>query len=116
MIFEASKQADVLIVALNTDSSIKRYKSPDRPIVPLENRMAMMAALEFVDYVTSFDETDPKIILEIIQPDVHVNGAEYGAECLEADVVKKAGGRIHIVDLIPGQSTTNLVEKIKLCV
>ena len=116
MIFEASKQADVLIVALNTDDSIKQYKSPDRPIVPLENRLAMMAALEFVTYVTAFDETDPKAILEIIQPDVHVNGAEYGEDCLEANIVKQAGGRVHIVDLIPGLSTTNLLEKIKQCV
>ncbi|MCB1108536.1 MAG: adenylyltransferase/cytidyltransferase family protein [Chlamydiia bacterium] len=116
MIFEASKQADVLIVALNSDASIKQYKSPDRPIIPLKDRMSMMAALGFVTYVTSFDETDPRALLEQIRPDVHVNGSEYGHNCIEAPVVKSAGGRIHIVDLIPGLSTTNILEKIKQCV
>ena len=116
MIFEASKQADVLIVALNTDASIQQYKSADRPIVPLQDRMAMMAAIEFVDYVTAFDETTPLKILEVIQPDVHVNGSEYGEDCIESGVVKQGGGKIHIVDLIPGLSTTHLIEKIKQCV
>ena len=59
MIHEASQQADVLLLALNSDSSIQKYKSPLRPIVPLENRLEMVAALQFVDYVTYFNETDP---------------------------------------------------------
>jgi D-glycero-beta-D-manno-heptose 1-phosphate adenylyltransferase len=112
MIYEASKQADILIVALNTDSSIQRYKSPLRPIVPLEYRLRMMAALSFVDYVTTFDETDPRVLLGKIKPHVHVNGAEYGANCIEADVVRENGGRLHIVELIPGLSTTTLIKKI----
>lgn len=112
MIYEASKQADILIVALNTDSSIQKYKSPLRPIVPLEYRLRMMAALSFVDYVTTFDETDPRVLLGKIKPHVHVNGAEYGANCIEADVVKENGGRLHIVELIPGLSTTTLIKKI----
>lgn len=111
MIYEASLQADVLIVALNTDSSIKRYKSEERPIIPLEDRLQMMAALEFVDYVTYFDETDPCAFLRIVNPDVHVNGAEYGENCIEADVVKK----LHIVKLVPGCSTTALIQRIKEC-
>ena len=75
-----------------------------------------MAALSFVDFVTSFEETDPRELLEKIRPNVHVNGAEYGAECIEADTVRSHGGRIHIVDLIPGLSTTQIVTKIKnLC-
>ena len=64
MIYQASQVADVLIVALNSDRSIQQYKSPLRPIIPLEYRLQMMAALEFVDYVTSFDETDPRRLLE----------------------------------------------------
>lgn len=112
IIYEASRQGDVLIVALNTDASIQKYKSPKRPIVSLENRLRMMAALGFVDYVTSFDETDPRVILEKIKPHVHVNGAEYGAECIEAEIVKKHGGIIHIVQLVPGLSTSNLIKKI----
>lgn len=116
MIHEASQQADVLLMALNSDSSIQKYKSPLRPIVPLEHRLEMVAALQFVDYVTYFNETDPIAFLELVKPDVHVNGAEYGDECIEAKVVKKHGGRIHIVQLVPGLSTSNLIKKIKSCV
>jgi len=111
--FEASKQADCLIVALNTDHSIQQYKSPKRPIIPLEYRLRMVSALCFVDYVTWFDETDPRELLKVIAPDVHVNGAEYGEACIEAETVKSCGGRLHIVSLIPGMSTTQIVEKIK---
>ncbi|MCB1072373.1 MAG: adenylyltransferase/cytidyltransferase family protein [Chlamydiales bacterium] len=116
MIHEASQQADVLILALNSDASIKKYKSPLRPIVTLKHRLEMVAALEFVDYVTYFDETDPIALLEKIKPDVHNNGSEYGENCIEAEVVKKHGGKIHIVKLIPGLSTSKLIEKIKTCV
>lgn len=112
IIYEASQVADILIVALNTDESIKIYKHPDRPIIPLEYRMQMMAALQFVDLVTSFSETDPIRILGEIKPDVHVNGAEYGENCIEADIVRQNGGRIHIVQLIPGLSTSQIVKKI----
>lgn len=112
IIFEASKVADVLIVALNTDRSIQQYKSPNRPIIPLEYRLEMMSALEFVDYVTWFDETDPRLLLAKIRPDVHVNGTEYGENCIEAEVVKAYGGKIHIVPLIPGLSTTEITKKI----
>jgi len=112
MIFEASKQADILLVALNSDESIRGYKSPLRPIIPLEYRMQMVAALEFVDFVTSFDELDPRALLEEVAPHVHVNGAEYGKNCLEAECVEKNGGSVHIVELIPGLSTTMILKKI----
>ena len=115
IIYEASKQADRLILALNSDSSIQQYKSPDRPIIPLASRLAMIAALEFVDYVTWFDETDPLVVLSKIKPDVHVNGAEYGPNCIEAEVVKKNGGRLHIVERIDGLATSAIIEKIKKC-
>jgi rfaE bifunctional protein nucleotidyltransferase chain/domain len=113
IIYEAKKQADYLIMALNTDRSIQEYKSRDRPLISLENRLKMVAALEAVDYVSYFDETDPCKILHLIQPDVHVNGSEYGAECIEAATVKQYGGRVHLVSLIPGLSTTKIIEKIK---
>lgn len=112
MIYEASLQGDVLILALNTDSSIKRYKSEKRPIIPLKYRVQMMAAIGFVDYVTWFDETDPRALLEKIRPDVHANGSEYGPNCIEAEVVKKHGGNIYIVSKIPGLSTSEIIAKI----
>lgn len=112
MIYEASKMADVLIIALNSDSSIKQYKSADRPIIALNDRLQMMAAIEFVDYVTWFDETNPCQVLEILKPDVHVNGQEYGENCIEAETVKANGGRLAIVPLVPGLSTSKIIEKI----
>lgn len=113
IIHEASKQADRLIVALNSDHSIQQYKDKTRPIVPLCFRLEMMAALEFVDFVTWFEETDPRVLLDKIKPDVHVNGIEYGENCLEADVVRKNGGRIHLVDRIPSLATSNIIDKIR---
>lgn len=113
MIYQASLQADILIVALNTDQSIKAYKSPLRPIIPLEQRLRMMAAIEMVDYVTWFDETDPCAVLAKIRPHVHVNGAEYGEQCIEAETVHMYGGQIHIVQLVPGLSTSQILKKIR---
>ena len=112
MIYQASLQGDVLIVALNSDSSIKQYKSADRPFIPLEQRMQMIAALDMVDYVTWFEELDPRPLLSKLKPDVHVNGAEYGENCIEAETVKMNGGRLHIVELVPGLSTTQIVKRI----
>lgn len=113
IIYEASLQGDILILALNTDSSIKRYKSPKRPIIPLQYRLQMMAALAFVDYVTWFDETDPRQLLTTIKPDIHVNGSEYGENCIEAETVKSHGGKIHIVQLVPSLSTSEIIRKIQ---
>lgn len=113
MLYEGSQMADVFIVALNSDSSIRQYKSVLRPIIPLEHRIQMMAALEFIDYVTWFNETDPREILSVIRPDVHVNGAEYGQNCIEAETVRTHGGNIHIVPLLPGLSTTAIIQKIQ---
>lgn len=112
IIYQASMQADVLIVALNTDRSIQEYKSIKRPIITLENRLQMMAALQMVDYVTWFDETDPRALLLRIRPDVHVNGAEYTENCIEKEVVISCGGRLHMVSLVPGLSTSQIIQKI----
>jgi rfaE bifunctional protein nucleotidyltransferase chain/domain len=113
IVYQAHLQADRLIVALNSDSSIQIYKSKDRPIVPLRYRLEMIAALEFVDYVTWFEEPDPRALLQKIRPDVHVNGAEYGENCIEAEVIRQHGGRLHLVERIPSLSTSNIIEKIR---
>lgn len=116
MIYQASCQADLLLMLLNTDASIKGYKSPQRPINPLEVRLQLIAALQMVDYVSWFDELDPIKILGVIKPDVHCNGSEYGENCIEAPIVKENGGRIHIIQLIGGYSSTNMIKKIQsLC-
>lgn len=113
IIHEASLQAEILIVALNSDSSVKAYKSPLRPIIALESRLQMMAAIEFVDYVTFFDEPDPCAVLKKIRPDVHVNGIEYGKDCIEAETVKRGGGRLHLVPRLANLATSTIIEKIK---
>lgn len=112
IIHEAKAQADFLIVALNTDHSIQQYKSPLRPIIPLAFRLELMAALEAVSFVTWFDETDPRALLARIRPDVHVNGAPYTENCIEAEVVRSHGGRLHLVPLVPGLSTSEIIKKI----
>ncbi len=113
IIHEASTLADCLIVALNSDASIKKYKSPLRPIIPLEHRLEMVAALQWVNFVTYFEETNPIMLLKVIQPNIHVNGAEYGEKCIEAPIVEKNGGKIHSVSLKPNLSTSEIIEKIK---
>lgn len=112
-LYEAAQMGDVVIAALNSDASIKAYKSPKRPLIPLEYRMQMMAALEFIDYVTWFEETDPRLLLAKIRPDVHVNGADWGRNCIEKQVVEDNGGKLHIVELVPGLSTTKIIDKIR---
>jgi len=109
----ARKQGDVLIVAINSDSSIKKYKSENRPMVPEEQRSQIIAALEIVDYVHIFNETVPMPFIEAIKPDFHANGAEYGEDCIEAESVKKNGGKIYLVPRVAGLSTTELIRKIK---
>jgi D-beta-D-heptose 7-phosphate kinase/D-beta-D-heptose 1-phosphate adenosyltransferase len=110
---EARKRGEVLIVGLNSDTSVRSYKGPDRPIVPERQRAEMLLALRLVDYVHIFDEPDPIAFLEQVRPDVHVNGSEYGYDCIERDVVRRGGGEIHIVERIPGLSTSRLVETVR---
>jgi rfaE bifunctional protein nucleotidyltransferase chain/domain len=116
---EAKKQGDILIIGLNTDESVKRWKKhigykdwKDRPINDQKTRSGMLAALECVDYVTLFDETECIPFIESVKPDIHVNGSEYGKDCIEAKTVKKYGGKIHIIKIIGNYSTTNLIKKI----
>lgn len=114
---EAKAQGDFLIVALNTDASIKRYKGKDRPIIPLKFRLQMLSAISFVDYVTYFDEDDPRKILSLIKPSCHVNGIEYGENCIESQTLLEVGAKLHLVHLKPGLSTSNIIGKIKeVCV
>ena len=110
---EAKKQGDILIVGLNSDKSVKMNKGPKRPINNQKNRAEVLSALEIVDYITIYGEKDPRKLLSIIKPNVHCNGAEYGKNCIEAGVVRKNGGKIYLIKLVKGFSTTKIVEKIK---
>ena len=110
---EASQQGDVLIVGLNSDASVRQYKSANRPMVPQQQRAELLAALTLVDYVHLFDELVPMPFLEVVKPHVHANGEEYGENCIEAPTVKKFGGELYLVQRIPGLSTTELISRIK---
>lgn len=113
ILFEASKVADILVVALNSDASVKRYKGKERPIIGLQDRMELVSALAFVDYVTWFEEDDPRELIRIIRPDFHVNGREYGPHCVEADTVRECGGALHLVDRIPSLATSTIIKTIQ---
>ncbi len=110
---QAKAQGDVLIVGLNSDASVKRYKSKDRPIISEAERSKMLLGLRCVDYVHVFDEDAPMVFLEEVKPHVHVNGSEYGEDCIEAPTVKRHGGSLYIVNKISGLSTSQILEKIQ---
>lgn len=107
----AKEQGDVLVVGLNSDASVKSYKSEKRPIVPQAERAAMMQAIRYVDHVMIFDEPDSGRFVKELQPDVHVKDSTYGYDLLEAPIVEAYGGKIHLVEK-DGNSTTNIIEKI----
>jgi D-beta-D-heptose 7-phosphate kinase/D-beta-D-heptose 1-phosphate adenosyltransferase len=109
---EASRQGDVLIVGLNSDRSVSGNKGPTRPLIPEAQRAEMLLAMRYVDYVHVFDEPEPMAFLAQVRPDVHVNGAEYGEDCIEAPTVRRFGGRIHLVNRIDGLSTSGVLEKL----
>ena len=90
-----------------------RTKGEHRPIVPEAQRAEMLLALRLVDYVHIFDEADPIEFVKHLRPDVHVNGAEYGENCIERATVEASGGRVQLVGRIPGLSTTRLAEQLQ---
>jgi len=109
----AKKLGDVLVVALNSDASIRRLKGPQKPIFPLRERQEVLAALGDVDYVTSFSETTPRRIIAALLPDVLVKGGDWGpGEIIGAEEVEAAGGRVVRVPYLRGHSTTNIIAKI----
>jgi len=110
---EAKKLADLLIVALNSDSSVKKIKGPDRPIIPEADRAELIAALEMVDYVTMFDEADPYNLIQELKPDVLVKGGDWPRDkVVGADVVEANGGRVVVIPYLEGCSTTQIIERM----
>lgn len=114
-ILEQAKQfGDVLVVGINSDASVKELKGPTRPINLEIDRAEVLAALRSVDYVTVFGEQTPVEFLKLLQPDVHVKGADYKPEQLaETPIVEQFGGRIEILPLVPARSTTATVARIQ---
>jgi D-beta-D-heptose 7-phosphate kinase/D-beta-D-heptose 1-phosphate adenosyltransferase len=102
-------------VALNSDASVKRLKGPDRPVQNERSRASVIGAIKGVSAVIVFDEDTPLELLQAIQPDVLVKGADYAeSEVVGADLVKARGGRIVLATLVPGQSTTAMIERDKV--
>jgi D-glycero-beta-D-manno-heptose 1-phosphate adenylyltransferase len=107
---------DLLIVGLNSDAGVRAIKGPSRPLVPEQDRVEVIAALESVDYVTLFDDPEPSAVLARIRPDVHCKGQDYaegsGRPVPEREIVLAYGGRIEFLPLFEGRSTTGLLERI----
>ena len=108
------REGDALIVGLNSDASVRRLKGPSRPIRTERERAIVLAALAMVDAVVLFEQDTPLELIEALAPDVLVKGGDYSeATIIGAEPVKKRGGRVVVVPLTPGQSTTGIVEKLR---
>ena len=105
---------DALIIAVNSDASVRAIKGPSRPINPEHERAEVLAALAFVDAVVIFDEETPAAIIEAIQPDVLVKGADWKADAIVGrEFVESRGGRVERVALEEGRSTSGIVERVR---
>lgn len=106
--------ADVSIVLLNSDKSVRSIKGPTRPINNENDRAEILSALRCVDYVVLFDEDSPGNLLDEMKPDVYTKGADYNMDTLpEADIMKKNGTKVEFIEFVAGKSTTNTIEKMK---
>ncbi len=112
-LFKARLAGDKLILAVNSDDSVKRLKGPLRPINQLSDRMLTLAAFYFVDLVVSFSEDTPIKTIRAIKPDVLVKGGDYKkAEIVGAEFVEKLGGRVEIIPFLDGYSSTQIIQRI----
>ncbi len=110
---EAKGYGDILIVAVNSDSSVKSIKGDKRPIVSQSERAEVVSALEMVDYVTMFDEDTPYNIIKKLQPDVLIKGSDWTIDKIVGrDIVEARGGKVIAIPFIEGASTTGIVERV----
>lgn len=110
----ARSEGDLLVVGVNSDESVRRLKGPGRPIVPLAQRMRLLAALEYVGAVAPFDEDTPAALVEAVLPDVLAKGGDYKVEEIVGhELVLSRGGRVLSLPLLEGRSSTDLIETIK---
>jgi rfaE bifunctional protein nucleotidyltransferase chain/domain len=109
---KARSMGGLLILALNTDSSVRRLKGPSRPLLAERERVDMALALEAVDAVTLFDEDTPRELIAAVLPDILIKGADWAHFIAGREEVEAAGGKVLALDLEPGYSTTGIVEEI----
>jgi rfaE bifunctional protein nucleotidyltransferase chain/domain len=108
----ARSLGDLLILALNTDASVARLKGPSRPLIPEQERARMVAALEAVDAVTFFDEDTPRELIAKVLPDILVKGSDWSHFVAGREEVEAAGGKVVLLPLEPGFSTTNIEKEL----
>ncbi len=110
----ARAEGAALVVGLNSDASVQRLKGPSRPVRQQHERAYVLAALEMVDAVVVFNEDTPLALVEALQPDVIVKGGDYSPDTIVgAEVVRARGGRVVVIPLVPGQSTTSIIAKLQ---
>jgi D-beta-D-heptose 7-phosphate kinase/D-beta-D-heptose 1-phosphate adenosyltransferase len=110
----AREMGDVLLVGINSDASVRRLKGPQRPINPLQDRLAVLAALSCVDHAIPFEDPTPERLLRIVRPEVYVKGSDYTRATLpEAPLVEEMGGTVRLLPLFPDRSTTRLIEAVR---
>lgn len=113
-LYAARALGDALVVGVNTDASVRRLKGPERPVVPLEDRMVVLAGLGCVDAVTSFGEDTPRALIADLLPDVLVKGGDYRAEdVVGGEEVRGAGGDVVILPFVDGRSTTTIIGRMR---
>ena len=109
----AKSKGDVLVVALNTDDSVRRLKGEKRPILPENERAKIVASFDMVDYVTFFNEDTPKEIIELLRPNVLVKGGDYTLDTIVGrETVERDGGTVHAVTLVEGASSSDIIDRI----
>ena len=109
----ARKLADVLIVAINSDSSVRRIKGKNRPVINLRDRMRIIAALESTDFVTSFVQDTPLSLIKLLKPDILVKGSDWDKDKIVGrDVVQSYGGRAITLPFLTGQSSSKIIRRI----
>jgi rfaE bifunctional protein nucleotidyltransferase chain/domain len=110
---EARALGDRLVVAVNADEAVRKLKGNERPLMPLRERMEVLAALRSVDYVIAFEEETPAAVIEAILPDVLVKGGDWSKDRIVGrDTVEAAGGRVYSLPFAPGYSTSGIIERI----
>ena len=111
---KAREQGDLLVVGLNSDASVRRIKGPLKPLLPLAERAEMLLALSCVDYTTFFEEDTPLEAVKILKPDVLVKGGDWAVDkIVGGDLVQSWGGVVTNIPVVPGRSTTNLIEIVR---
>ena len=114
LLSEARALGDLLIVAINSDQSVKMIKGPTRPILSETDRLELIASMEMVHYVLLFDEPDPYDIISVLRPDILVKGGDWPAEeVIGGDIVQGNGGKVVVVPYLKGFSTTEIIAKIR---